>query len=342
MNMAESRTCLYGPSALEAWRRFDNRVPGIPVFGHTERAGPVLSKALPARILRSTADSARFDLNLTFLDGYDFDRWGVDSTNLHLLVGRERRTRHPETVTLRTCCADLPRASFLQLDKGVYAISPEWCFLAMADQRSFMELIMLGYELTGCYAVRPDLESGLFQRPPLCTKESIRAFIDKAPPWRGKRQALRSLDYVINGSGSPRETALVMLLCLPMRYGGFGLPWPELNYRIDLGPEGGRFWSGKNAYDLVWKDAKVVVEYDGADSHAGEFAAERDSLRYDALIAANHTALTVSRSQLANVEQFYCIARVLAAKLGVRLRFRDEGFRDRHIRLRRVVLGRHR
>lgn len=77
MSMAESRTCLYGPSALEAWRRFDNRVPGIPVFGHTERAGPVLSKALPARILRSTADSARFDLNLTFLDGYDFDRWGV-------------------------------------------------------------------------------------------------------------------------------------------------------------------------------------------------------------------------------------------------------------------------
>ncbi|MBR3689823.1 MAG: hypothetical protein IKL97_01820 [Eggerthellaceae bacterium] len=153
---------------------------------------------------------------------------------------------------------------------------------------------------------------------------------------------MKALDYVVGGSGSPRETALVMLLCLPMRYGGFGLPWPDLNLRLDLGAEGTRFWGGKNAYDLVWRDARVVVEYDGADSHAGEAVAERDSLRYDALVAANYTALTVSRSQLANVKQFYDIAHVLAGKLGVRLRFRDEGFRARHVCLRQVVLGRHR
>lgn len=342
MHMSKSRICLYGPSALDAWRSYDNRVLGISVFGHTEGAGPALSQAFPSRALRSTADCSRFGLNSALLNGYDFGRWGIASSDLHLLISRDKRIRRPESAVLRTCGARLPRASFLQLDKGVFAISPEWCFLAAAEQRDFVELVMLGYELTGCYAIRPDLEGGLLQRPPLCTRESIRAFLDKVPAWRGKRQALKALDYVVGGSGSPRETALVMLLCLPMRYGGFGLPWPDLNLRLDLGAEGTRFWGGKNAYDLVWRDARVVVEYDGADSHAGEAVAERDSLRYDALVAASYTALTVSRSQLANVKQFYDIAHVLAGKLGVRLRFRDEGFRERHARLRQVVLGRHR
>lgn len=339
--MVKSRICLYGPSALEAWRRFDNRVSGVSVFGHTERAGPVLPQAFPSRTLRSTGNPSAFGANSAFLNGYDFSRWGIGSQDLHLLIGRDMRARHPESVVLHTCCVNLPRASFLQLDKGVYAISPEWCFLAEAEKRSFLELVMLGYELTGCYAIRRDLDGGLFNRPPLCSTEGIRSFIDKAPPWRGKRKALKALEYVIGGSGSPRETALVMLLCLPMRHGGFGLPYPEMNYRLSLGLEGERFWEGKNAYDLVWRDARVVVEYDGTDSHSSELSAERDNLRYDALVAANYTALGVSKNQMANTRQLYALARVLAGSLGVRLRFRSAHFREKHILLRRVVLGRH-
>ena len=45
------KLCLSGPSAVQFWRNYDNRIPGVCVFGHTLGAGPVLAEAFPSAFL---------------------------------------------------------------------------------------------------------------------------------------------------------------------------------------------------------------------------------------------------------------------------------------------------
>ena len=332
------KNCLYGPSAIALWRHFDNRVPGVRVFGHTVNAGPSLPDAFPSKNLESCCDLTDFGVDADLLEACDLRSFGLSRSSIHLLVDRSLRNKRVRGVKLHSTCESLPKGALLRVAPGVFCVSPEYLFVRYAMEADFLSAVLLGFELTGCYALRRDIPGGLLQRHPICSANSIERLLAKCKGMRGVEKAARALRYVVDGSGSPRETALVMLLCLPMRYGGFGLPFPQMNVRLDLGKGGGLFWGAANAFDLVWKDARLIVEYDGAETHAGDESRDRDNLRRDASIVAGYTVIGVSRRQLATVEGGYAVACAVAKKLGKQLRFRSCGFRERHLELRRRVL----
>ena len=104
---------------------------------------------------------------------------------------------------------------------------------------------------------------------------------------KGARAALAALPYIREGAESHRETLLRLLL------GRAGLPEPELNGNIYNGA--GR-WLGRG--DIIYRQWKVLVEYDGDDHRRNVRAYERDIVRIEGIIAARWTVIRVRNGGL--------------------------------------------
>jgi very-short-patch-repair endonuclease len=98
----------------------------------------------------------------------------------------------------------------------------------------------------------------------------------------GARRARRAAAQVRQGAESPMETALRLLLIRA------GLPEPELNQ--ELFDARGR-WIGR--FDMVYRAARVIVEYDGDQHRTSTAQYERDISRIDRAIAAKWEVVRV-------------------------------------------------
>ena len=212
--------------------------------------------------------------------------------------------------------------------------TPEFCFLQMANRLSLARLIMLGYELCGTYVL---VDKGPAPRrdAPLTTVAKLRTFVEGASNARGRKKALRALRYVLDRSASPMESALAMLLCLPYGLGGYGLPEPRLNYRVDVPPSFRAMADRKHcACDQCWPESKLAAEYDSELHHADPERRESDARRRSTLITLGFTVVTVSKGQVMDSGAFNRLAHQLAKRLGKRLRYVDPGFTRAHLELR--------
>ena len=230
--------------------------------------------------------------------------------------------------------ADLPEKSFVDAGEGFLISTPEFCFLQMAGRLSLARLIQLGFELCGTYAL---VEDGPARRreAPLTTVAKLAAFVDTATNARGRKKAQRAIRYVKDKSASPMETILAMLLCLPNNYGGYALPNPLLNHRVDVPPSHRKL--ADRAYcacDLCWPEAMLAVEYDSQLYHVDPQRQESDARRRSTLIALGFTVVTVSRAQVMDGRSLNRLAHQLAKIVGKRLRYRDPQFTHAHRELR--------
>lgn len=212
--------------------------------------------------------------------------------------------------------------------------TPEFCFLQMANRLSLARLIMLGYELCGTYVL---VDKGPAPRrdAPLTTVAKLRTFIEGTSNARGRKKALRALRYVLDRSASPMESALAMLLCLPYGLGGYGLPEPRLNYRVDVPPSFRAMADRKHCVcDLCWPESKLAAEYDSELHHVDPERRESDARRRSTLITLGFTVVTVSKGQVMDSGAFNRLAHQLAKRLGKRLRYVDPGYTRAHLELR--------
>jgi len=153
---------------------------------------------------------------------------------------------------------------------------------------------------------------------------------------RGRRNAKEAMRWVIDNSASRMETVVYLLLCLPKRLGGYGLPKPVLNPKLIISNPDGT----KERYpDLFWTGANIDVEYNSDAEHAGEWARYRDSRREVELVVANVKVLPLTRHQLMDVDGFDAFAQGLRRMLGLRTRPIDAGWEQRRADLRRRLLA---
>lgn len=131
-----------------------------------------------------------------------------------------------------------------------------------------------------------------------------------------------------------------MTLCLPYALGGYGLPMPQLNHRIDLDARARRIAGrGYLVCDLYWPEARLDMEYDG-EPHVDAERAAKDSMRRDALLSMDVTVITVTKWQLSDGGEMNALAHVVAGRVGKKLRYRDPQFTQANIALRRELIGR--
>lgn len=333
------RLCLSGPSAIHFWRNYDNCIPGVAVFGHTLGAGPSLAEAFPSAFLPSFQRLDELDATRDLVAMCGLHRWGFCQGQLvHALVMRDHRRKSSEALMVHTCSGSLPERAVLAVEPGLCVASPEFAILQMAPHCSDLELLLLIQEFCGCYSIGRSGE-GLRMRHPLTSVESIGRMASKAQGLKGLGRVRKVLPFAVDGSGSPRETALALLMCLPKRYGGFGVPAPRMNVALDLGGEAALLWEKRNAFDLVWEDARVVIEYDGRAAHATNEQRDRDNARRNAAAMRGYTVFVLTDERLRSLNQVYAIAKSLSKALGFRLVFQDDRFRERHLALRQVLLA---
>ena len=244
-----------------------------------------------------------------------------------------------------------PNGAFIDLGHGVCICSPQFTFMQMAAQVDLLEAVLIGMELCGTYSLwnleplthespssweRPRARACAYNVPPAMQLVRTEAFVERLSGLRGAVGARAALRYVLNGAASPMETATYLLLCLPKRLGGYGLPKPLLNPKIVISnPDG-----SKERYpDLFWMGANIDVEYNSVEAHGGEWSRYRDSKREVELAVANIKVLPLTRRQLTNASEFDEFAQGLRRMLGIRARGKDLGWQYRHDELRNKLLS---
>ncbi len=212
---------------------------------------------------------------------------------------------------------------FCKIAENAYITSPEMTFAQMANRLDFLSLIELGMELCGTYAPCP-YSDRFDERPPVTSKSKLLAFCNRALGVRGSATARKALRWIVDGSNSPAETALVLYLCLPVRMGGYGFEFPDMNPKTPLGARASKMHGYDSMRcDLHWVEAATVVEYDSDREHLTSQSASRDAGRRNVLGYKDIAVITVRKPMIASVSAFDNVVRQLAHQLGRRLRPRD-------------------
>ena len=244
----------------------------------------------------------------------------------------------------------LPDNSVISLGSGLFVSSPELCFFQMASKLTLVELIELGYELCGSFA-RPALtvnpkkekseadEECLYNLPELTNVKKLTAYVERMKGVNGYGRASKALHFIADDSGSPMEAVLTMLLTLPYRYGGYGLPMPKLNYRIILDKVAQR--SANKSYlkcDLFWPLENLAVEYDSEKHHALKQKIAEDAVRRNTLSSLGIPPIIVTKQQLYSAFKLEMVALQLSRKLGKQLKHKKPGFYKARSLLREALL----
>ena len=115
----------------------------------------------------------------------------------------------------------------------------------------------------------------------------------------------RAVELAREGSRSPAETELYLLLCAPPKQGGYGLTKPELNIPFSLPTQ----WDAllNTPYilpDLCWPCKKLAMEYDSKRYHSLEQERDRDDDRRCALEELGFTVISLRTKRFMDPHRF--------------------------------------
>lgn len=261
---------------------------------------------------------------------------------VHVCISSTERRVNTFVKKCHVWSAPVPYGAFVNASGGVYACTPEFMLLQLAQRTSKVELVQKCFEMCGGYALPTDRHDGSERCLPLSSVAMLKPFLDKVPEGTWGLQAARwAVRYAVDGSGSPMESIMVMLLCLPRTVGGYGLPLPVMNERIDVPYEKRRLLARSwVACDARWPSTGFCLEYDGRKYHRGDQNVERDYARANALHALGIETEICTIKIMRDEYAFDRLARRFAKSIGVRLRDRDLGksWRAKHGDLRRLLI----
>jgi len=271
------------------------------------------------------------------------------SLPLDILVATPNARRPSKLIKPHVFSGSLPDNSFVDIGDGLFVSSPELSYFQMANELSFIKLIELGFELCGSYS-RPAHNSGekyrydredkcVYNLPKLTNFKKLSVFTQRMKSINGYIRAKKALPYIADGSGSPMETVLVMLLTMPYRYGGYGLPMPRLNSPV-VPIKSARQLSNKDYFkcDLFWHDYLLAAEYDSEEYHNNPYRMAEDAKRRNTLASLGIFPVTVTKQQIFNISDFEMIAMQLASGLNKRLKHKKPGFVEAQRELRVLLL----
>ena len=295
---------------------------------------------------------------LRFIGGvHELDNYSVSmppiSKPCSILVAAQEERNHSRDWRCQTWSKPLPPGSVYPLQHGEACVSAPWfCFLQMASKLNLVDGIRLGMELCGSHSTLPfapgfvpnfslsdeERHNGFVTKPAIITANELRAQVASAFPVGTRSKVATAVRFVMDNSRSPGESRLYILLCLPLSYGGYGLPKPLLNFRIDLTDELKEIAGWDRYYvDMYYHRKRLAIEYDGGYHWMGEQRMD-DNLRELILKKMNIEVIRIDKRQLQNRDAMDLQARELAKKLGVRVRASNQNAYAARTELRKQVL----
>lgn len=177
-------------------------------------------------------------------------------------------------------------------------------------------------DFAGTYRYVPGTDDVRYETKPLLSRSSFSTYLDEVDARKGASRARRVAALAFDGAASPMETMLALMLTLPVELGGFGLPRPQLNGEIPVDQELRELVSQEAIFaDLLWRDARLAVEYYGWEDHfgAGPQKVGKDAARANSLTSLGWTVLHVTYEQVRTLAGMTLLARQVAHVLEVEL-----------------------
>lgn len=287
-----------------------------------------------------------------------------------VLCSHKGEVRESQLVKPRLWSSALPVGAVREATDALGVTSPEFTLQQLAAHESLERAVLLATELCGSFSVFhvPEPMAGIIQRlcdakqlpavggwapcldangkltdlwshDPLTTPSDLLHLAQTTDSARGRERLARAAKLVVPGAASPFEAQAGILLGLPMRYGGAGLGGFEHNARIGFTPDATLIAQRGCCYcDLYWDEGLDL------ECHSKTWHAERDSqlsdfTRETALDLMGVDVIPVTYDQLSSKRQFDAIVRIVASKLGRKVRAKNQAEREAEARLRDEVLG---
>lgn len=229
--------------------------------------------------------------------------------------------------------ASATESPLYRVANGIFLPSPELALIQASRGKRIEEVAFLGSSLCSTFCLAED-SSTLLARTPLTAPADIAKVSDGHRDVPGCAHVRSAVHWMLAKAASPRECALGLVLHLPPRFGGYGLPQPWLNEPVVLAQPGKKL-ADRSYYvaDLLWQKQRVIVEYDSDAFHLTSASHHHDSVRRAALEDAGYRVISITRNHLARIDEMHRAAATIARALKHPLRFRVQGFEERQARL---------
>lgn len=242
----------------------------------------------------------------------------------HILLPSAGERKKAPAVKEHVLSGPLPQNAFRKIGDSLYVASPELAFVQLGAKLSLAELIAVGYEYCGSYAIDPRTGMASFGLPPVTDAAKLGRFANACPNIRGVKAARQAIGYIHDNSASPMETGTHMRMSLPSRRGGYCLPSSELNREVPLNANARRIYKrGSVRFDIYFPDAKLDVEFNGGH-HESKMSS--DAARDAAIRSMGYDTMTITMAQYRDYLAMAEIVRNIAMKHGIYLRKDRTGF----------------
>ncbi len=192
------------------------------------------------------------------------------------------------------------------LGSGIEVCRIPIVFSQLAITTEPIELCRIGYEITGTYGLTPWANEAYANRlVPLATVQELMAYAQtaRALKVRGATRACDALKRVTDGSKSPRESDVAIIMALTRKSGGFGLCGFVMNQAIELSPRAQEILGyHRIAPDFFWPGTRTVMEYDSDEWHLDPISHARDSRRREALSEDGYSVHVLTNEQVKDFE----------------------------------------
>ena len=208
------------------------------------------------------------------------------------------------------------------IDKNVRVSGIKQAIVQLGLVADVVEIMTVALEFCGSYVLAPEEPRGFVTNvEPLVSAQELLDYaeFEKARGVKGAVRAAKALAYVADGSNSPYETKVAIVLALPRQSGGYGLGGFELNAHLELTDAASTIFGFPSIRpDISWPGSDHVLEVLGRHDHGGDAGFRSDPKRADAFLAMGKIVHWATTEQLKSAEKTEAIFEDLASKLGKR------------------------
>ena len=275
---------------------------------------------------------------------------GEVQEDLCLLVGSAAQRRRIPDVSW-SVCSGLPAGSILEVEPGVYSLSPEALCVAVAREVGCIQAYALAQELcskislsdrgeylppytspvTSKLAKDKDqpADVGYFEVEPVLTPGRLTSYIAVCKGSDAKR-LLRLCPYLSENLRSPMECIMLALFSLPFSYGGFACGPFKTDYKIEFDDRAQAISGMPHAVcDAYQETARFDLEYNGELGHSSRRGRIHDEKRNTGLITMGIEVATVNNEMLCDMEAMEALAWRIHQRMGKRYRNRVDARRKK-------------
>lgn len=276
---------------------------------------------------------------------------GEVQEGLCLLVGSAKQRRRMSGASWSVCSAGLPVGSILEVEPGVYSLSPEALCVAVAREVGCIQAFALAQELCSKISLSdrgqylppytspvvnklakdkdqpPDV--GYFEVEPVLTPDRLADYL-AACKGRTAKRLRRLCPYLSENLRSPMECIMLALFSLPFSYGGFACGPFKTDCKIEFDDRAQAISGMPHAVcDAYQETARFDLEYNGELGHSSRRGRIHDEKRNTGLITMGIEIATVNNEMLRDMEAMEALAWRIHQRMGKRYQNRVEARRKR-------------